>query len=280
MELKALVYQGEILLKPVARELARLEARVLLQHILKFSIEEIILKGDQEISDQDVQMYLTVITQRLNGVPLSKITGKREFYGRDFKVTTDVLDPRSDSEILIDTVLSHVPKTMGLKILELGVGSGCLILTLLKEYQYAQGVGVERSSEALEVAKENAKALGVEDRFSGICVDWALCDLGEKFDVVVSNPPYIPTDDLVALEPEVKDHDPREALDGGADGLVAYRSLGELIPSALKPGGLAFLEIGQGQEVAVTEIMETAGFRLKGWVPDLAGILRCGVFAL
>ena len=205
------------------------------------------------------------------GEPVAKIIGHKGFWKSDFIVSKDVLDPRPDSETLIEAVLeSYTDKEAALHILDLGTGSGCLIISLLQEYPKATGVAVDISESALQIAKQNAKDLPIKFLCADMCALPA--DLG-KFDIVVSNPPYIARSEIEHLEVAVKNYDPLLALDGGPDGLDFYRQL-----SHLALAEKLFVEIGQGQEHAVTDIMQQSGWtHQKSW-KDLGGIVRVLLF--
>jgi release factor glutamine methyltransferase len=205
---------------------------------------------------------------------MAHILGRREFWSLDFAVTSDTLTPRPDSETLVAAVLDIVAgRDRPLGILDLGTGTGCLLLALLHELPNATGVGVDRSAAALAVALGNAQALGLAPRVQFHEGDWGE-GLTGRFDVVISNPPYIVSADVPNLSPEVR-HEPRLALDGGADGLDAYRALAPHVGRLLEPAGVAVLEIGEGQAPAVEEILRTAGLKPVDRRRDLAGIERC-----
>ncbi len=220
------------------------------------------------------------IRRRRMGEPVSKIIQSRGFWKRDFYVTHDVLDPRPDSETLIDTVLRYYPqREKSYRILDIGTGSGCLLLSLADEFLQAECIGIDKSLAALSVARQNdisGKVLFRQADFTDL--NFA-ADLG-KFDIIISNPPYISTADIADLEPNVRLYDPMLALDGGADGLSSYRSLAACLPDMLNPNGLIFFEIGQGQENDVIRIMMQAAFICVEQVRDLSGIIRILVFKI
>lgn len=255
------------------------DIRVLLGHIEKREADFYFMHPETFISE-DVVVELDKLIHRLrNNEPLSKIIEKREFYGRMFKVTNDTLDPRQDTETLIDAVLTYkdtLPKP--LIILDLGVGTGCILLTLLAELQGAKGVGVDISEKALDVARHNAKTLGLEGHatfkpsnwFDGILDD-------EKFALIVSNPPYIRNHEI--LEPNVYDFDPHTALFAGNDGLDAYKVIAKDAKKHLLPRGKLIVEFGRGQEKAVVNILELNGFKHLESFHDLSGMIRCAIFA-
>ncbi len=232
----------------------------------------------QYCPDPSLEQIFDFIERRKKGEPVSKIVGKRGFWKKEFYVTKDVLDPRPDSETLIEAVLSdYSDHNQKLGILDIGTGSGCLILTLLSEYPNAHGIGVDRSSQALDVARKNQENLNVE---------WAQLDFFEKewnsslgkFDIIVSNPPYIKSSDIPLLDTAVRIYDPLMALDGGADGLEAYRALSRSMGSLLNKGGMLYLEIGLGQEKDVVSIMQRETLKYLRYVKDLNGIIRVLVF--
>lgn len=251
-----------------------IDARLLIQHVLSISREEFLLDGVAFSAAQQVE-FEALIARRVAREPIAQIIGKREFYGREFKVTRDTLDPRPDSETLIAAVLTHDSKPM--TILDLGTGTGCLLLTLLAELPNATGVGVDVCNKALLVAKENAIRLELNERATFVASRWAAeseFSKENRFDVVVSNPPYIPTIDIPTLAPEVAQHEPKLALDGGVDGLDCYREIMAALPNVLNEGGFAAFEIGMGQEEALAEIVAGHGFEVIEQVKDLAGITR------
>lgn len=227
----------------------------------------------------DETQLASYVHRRLQGEPVAKIIGHKGFWSLELKVSKDTLDPRPDSETLIDAVLRLFPDKRGqYRILDMGTGSGCLLLACLSEYPNAQGIGIDASEQALKIARENARDFpkaSFEHR------DWTnpgyLQGLGQ-FDIVVANPPYIPTQTVATLDKTVRLYDPMAALDGGTDGLDAYRAIVASVGLALKPQARLFFEIGQGQEKDVTVLAGEAGFELIASYPDLAGIVRCLVF--
>lgn len=280
------------------------EARLLLAHVLGLSREQLLLQKEVVLDAAQQQEFEALITRRAKREPMSQLLGKREFYGREFIVTKDVLDPRPDTETLIEAVLSW-QLTVGSQqllvnsetndasnsllptancplptILDIGTGSGCIIITLLKQLPYAHGVAVDISSDAIKVAKANAAALQVDDRLRFVQADMRAIDtemLG-NFDIIVSNPPYIAEQDISELMPEVRDFEPHLALDGGKDGLDFYRILAKKARNLLKPEGLIFLEIGDTQATEVVALFNAAGMRYHKIIKDLAGRDRCVMF--
>ncbi len=258
---------------------ARRDARLLLSTILPGGASGLLREPDQILTPSDFQKFETAISRRERREPVSRVTGVREFWSLTFKITPDTLDPRPDSETLIEGVLDWVEdRARPLKILDLGTGTGCLLLALLSELPAASGLGVDSSENALQVARENAESLGLSSRAGFARHDWTAGVAG-PWDIIVSNPPYISESDAEALEPEVANYDPRQALVAGEDGLRDYRIL---IPGAaelLGPSGLLALEVGRGQAGAVESMMLASGLGSSWRKCDLSGIER-GCFAV
>lgn len=211
-----------------------------------------LLTGDQE---RTLDAFLA---RREKREPISHILGVRGFWKIMLKVTPDVLTPRPDTESLLDVVLPRIPADRAVTVLDLGVGSGAILLAILAERPAARGLGVDVSAEAVAVARENAANLGLGSRVALLRGDWTAGLASESFDVVVANPPYIPSGDIEGLAPEVRDHEPRLALDGGIDGLDAYRAIAPEIMRVLRPGGVFAVEIGLGQAPAVQALFREA----------------------
>lgn len=260
---------------------ARTDARCLVAFALKVPPVRLRMTPEMEADGEAVRRIEEYAARRLKREPVSKILGTRGFWRLEFKVTPDVLDPRPDSETLIEKVLEYFPdRRARLKILDLGTGSGCLALSLLSEYPDASAVGTDASEKALAVAEENARVNGLSGRFRTLCADWTCGGWAESlsggsFDVVISNPPYIAESEREELEPEVRLYDPAEALFGGTDGLDAYRQLSGALPSLLKDGGVAVFEFGRGQHDAVRDILCRGGLGFASFGIDLGGIIRC-----
>lgn len=251
----------------------RREARLLLAHTFGKSVEWLVAHDDELI--ETPTPFENAVRRREAREPLSHILGEREFWSLRFQVNASVLDPRPDSETLVAAVLAQYPEPdTVVKIADLGTGSGCLLLSILSERPGAEGVGVDISESALSIARENAQRFGLAARANFNQSHWG-SRLNGTFDIVVSNPPYIPTTAIDDLAPEVARFEPHSALDGGADGLNAYRHIAAALPQILKPNGLVALEIGQGQDASVTRILRDGGIRIVGLEKDLAGIPRC-----
>ncbi|MBA4809231.1 peptide chain release factor N(5)-glutamine methyltransferase, partial [Brevundimonas sp.] len=213
--------------------------------------------------------YEAMVERRLRREPVSRIVGKKGFWKIMLNVTPDVLSPRPDTETILDIALLAFAKHEAFNVIDLGTGSGAIVLALLAERPAAQGVGTDISSEALAVAKENAANLDLNDRAAFLRTEWAAGFGDASFDLVVSNPPYIPTDHIPTLDPEVRDHDPHLALDGGPDGLQAYRDLAPEVKRILKPGGVFAVEIGWDQGPQVKALFEAQGFTDVKVIKDL-----------
>lgn len=250
-----------------------LDARLVVQHVMQMTHEEILMQNKDLVTDHQVLSLKDAAARRLQREPVSRIIGKRGFWKSYFKVSPETLDPRQDSESVIEAALQHVVrgKTGRLDVLDLGTGTGCLLLSLLQEWPKARGIGIDISAGAVDVARENAAALGLHNKAQFETGDWN--DYAPKilFDVIVSNPPYIAEDEMADLAPEVTLYDPEAALVGGADGLDAYRTLSGLAPNLLKKGGFCFFEIGHTQGPAVKELLAEAGLDVLGIRRDLAG---------
>ena len=247
----------------------RLDARVLVAHALGLSPGDLVLRHRRLVAPAARRLIARLIERRARREPVSRIVRRREFWSLPFRVTPATLDPRPDSETVISAVLEALPaRDAAMRLLDLGTGTGCLLLALLSELPCASGIGVDVSPAALRVARANAGALGLKARARFRHGVWA-DGLRGRFDVILSNPPYIPTDGLAALPTEVG-FDPVAALDGGPDGLVCYRALGEALPRLLAPDGIVALEVGAGLATAVAAIMTRQGLRIAKIVRDLA----------
>lgn len=255
---------------------AALDARLLLQAAAGLSREQLIADPDVIVGPEAAARFAAHVARRLRHEPVSRILGVREFYGRDFMVAPAVLDPRPDTETLIAAALPAMPSRC--RVLDLGTGSGAIIVTLLAERTDATGVAVDISAEALRVAEANAESLGVAARLTGLRSDWFAAVRGE-FDLIVSNPPYIAAGTIASLSPDVRDFDPPASLDGGDDGLDAYRRIAAGASGHLTAAGRIIVEIGEGQDGAVADFFRTAGFRLDAAQADLGQRIRVLCFA-
>ncbi len=257
---------------------ANIDAVLLLMHTMALSKEQVIFNPEQILTAKQYQDFCSVVGRRQSCEPISHILGKREFYGADFAVCGDVLDPRPDSESLIELVLQRHDQRKKLNILELGVGSGCLIITLLKNYKNAQATAVDLSAKALKIAQINSKNHQVVDRLKLLESDLFLQLENEKFDLIISNPPYIKSQEINNLSDEVKLYEPLIALDGGEDGLGFYRQIADKCGQFLVEAGEVIVEIGYGQKDDIVKIFKQKNRHLKALRRDLAGIDRILVF--
>jgi release factor glutamine methyltransferase len=254
---------------------AKLDARLLWNFATEIEASALVARG----TGRAPALFDSFVERRLAREPLAYILGHKEFWSLDFAVGPGVLIPRPDSETLIEAVCRNVPdKSAALAVLDLGTGSGCLLISALAEYPNARGVGVDNSEQALDWARQNVAKHEVGGRTVLIASGW-LEEASPGFDVILCNPPYISSRDIGVLEPEVRQFEPREALDGGLDGLDAYRALATRIGALLAPHGRAFVEIGAGQETQVRHIFEGKKLEVAGVRLDLAGIPRCIVLA-
>ena len=246
-----------------------IDARLLLEAAAAASRTDILTDPHRLLAPAQEQTLEAFLARREAREPVSHILGRKGFWSVELKVTRDVLTPRPDTETVVDAMLKSLPGDQAIRILDLGTGSGAILLALLAERPAWSGVGVDISLEALEVARENAALLKLEDRVSFLHASWTDGQPDAAFDAVASNPPYIRTHEIAGLEPEVCVHEPRLALDGGADGLDAYRLLAPEVLRVLKPGGVFALEIGHDQGAAVDALMKAAGAGYSRVISDL-----------
>ena len=251
----------------------RLEARMMLADVLNVDIN--VIGADISVDGEQEAEVKQMLARRMKHEPLDKILGIKEFYKSSFVVNSDVLSPRPDSEILVEEAIKIAKQNNLDKIIEFGVGSGCLILSILQDVPQMSGLGFDKSEKALEIAKQNAKRLGLESRVNFEKFDYFNDETEAKTSLIISNPPYIPTSDIDELDEEVKKYDPFMALDGGEDGYVHYRRIAEIAPLILEDGGYILLEGGIGQADMIAEIFEDKGLKPVAKVCDLSGIERC-----
>ena len=250
-------------------------AKYLLCSVLQISREEYILKSENHLTQTQIEDLQDAVKRNNLGEPLSKIIGRREFWSLEFKVTQDTLDPRQDTETIIEAVIETLPKGQSYSFLELGVGTGCIIISLLSEYIQSNGVGVDISTLALNVAKENMSYHCLESRLTLVQSSWFENVTG-KYDLIISNPPYIPYSEIITLEVNVRNYDPHIALDGGEKGLDHYQIIAQEAKKFLNPRGIIALEIGCGQAEDVTNIFKN--FNLVNIKKDLSNIDRVLIF--
>lgn len=253
------------------------EARLIIAHVLHQPYESVYFHPERPLTKDQLYTIAILTERRCQQEPLAKIFGQKEFWGLSFMVTKDTLDPRPDSETLIEGLLAHVPeKNTNLRMLDLGVGSGCLILAALSEYPNATGVAVDKSMKALLVAKANSLKLHMASRCHFVCSDWGAA-LDGTFDVILCNPPYISKEEVLPAETL---YDPESALFADKNGLVYYEYIASTISRLMAPHSFLFLEVGHTQKPLVQPFFEHHGLRLVGTRWDLQGYERCLIFML
>ncbi|MBH9982066.1 peptide chain release factor N(5)-glutamine methyltransferase [Bartonella sp. B10834G6] len=260
---------------------ADLDARLLVEFFTSTTRKDEILNPDFQVGNDALQRLDKAIVERLNGKSVYRIIGKREFYGIEFHLSADTLEPRDDTEALVDLVLPEIRSIADrygeAKIVDMGTGTGAIAIALLANVNGLKATAVDISDDALKTASLNAENARVADRFSSLKSDW-FSGFSGKFDMVISNPPYIPESEISTLATEVKKYDPLRALSGGKDGLQFYRKLAEECRPFLKPHGMIAVEIGKDQEKDVIALFSENGFELKKTRKDLNGILRALLF--
>lgn len=280
MTLRQAYEEGIERLKEAGIEEAGLDAWYLLEYVTGINRAGYFADSDQEMKDSHREAYQTLISERATRIPLQHLTGVQEFMGLEFRVNGHVLIPRQDTEILVETALEKINTKKPLRVLDMCTGSGCILLSVLsygRKKCEITGVGADVSDKALQIAKENGRNLQVD-------AEWIESDLfssvSGKFDMILSNPPYIPSAVIETLQPEVREHDPRLALDGKEDGLYFYRRITEESRNYLQPGGWLIFEIGAEQGEAVSFYLKQNGFAQVAVKKDLAGLDRvvCGVY--
>ncbi|NRP69980.1 Release factor glutamine methyltransferase [Ensifer psoraleae] len=268
-------------LKAAGIETAAVDARHLISGLLGLSLAAMMARGGEAVDDAVAARIRAAVERRAAREPVYRILGEREFYGLTLKLSKDTLEPRPDTETLVDCMIPHVRRIVANKgtcrIIDLGIGTGAICLALLDEVLEARGLGTDISEDALATARENAERNGLAGRFQTLRSNW-FEEVGGRFDIIVSNPPYIQSKVVEELEPEVKFHDPAAALDGGDDGLNAYRAIALHAARHLEADGVIGLEIGFDQKQAVMALFAAQGFRLHDSAKDLGGNDRALVF--
>ncbi len=273
---------GKTILKNKNIDTFDIDAKILLSFVSNIKHYEFISNPNKTISNKIYKKYINLIKQRAKNKPIALIIGKKEFYGLDFKVSKGTLIPRPDTETLIDAIKKEIPSTTKkLNILDMGTGSGCLLLTLLNEYKNAKGIGIDINKRAIKTARENLKNLKLENKGNILKQSWYKKSpqkliKNNKFDIIISNPPYISKDEIKNLDPDVKNYEPHLALFSNNNGLGDYNQIAKTIKhwNILKNNGLIFLEIGKSQENDVKKIFEASGFKFLNQYKDLNGIIR------
>lgn len=277
--LNAVKVECENQLKKASIDSASLDARILISHVLNIKSIEYALEPNRPVSDDEYKSIIDLINLRISRKPISQIVGYKEFWSLLFKVTKDTLTPRPDSETLIEVCLKELKNTNeNLRVLDLGTGTGCLLLTLLSELPNATGLGVDISKAAIEVAQENAQRLGLSERAEFKVSNWAYdIDSEELFDIIICNPPYISFSERENLSSDVKDFEPEKALFSGNDGLNDYKIIAKQISKHIKPHSIMIFEIGHTQAQKVNKIFISEGFNKVSIHQDLGQRDRCMV---
>jgi len=254
-----------------------LDARIILKEIFNFDEKELILNSDLILSESKISKVQKIITRRLNFEPVSKIFGKRDFYNSTFSISDDVLDPRPETENIVEIANNFILEKGYESFIDLGTGSGCIILSILKENKNLTAVGVDISIDAINIAKKNSKDMNLEKRSSFLVSNW-LSSIYNSYDLIISNPPYIPSDEIITLSKTVKNFDPLISLDGGQDGLKCYKEIAQDINRVINKNGRVILEIGYNQAHDVIKIFESKEFKLLKIYNDINGLNRILTF--
>ena len=271
MTYRQLITRGKEELSRALVPEAELDARLLLEYACEITRSDLLVHGDREATAEQEELYLSLLTRRSERIPLQHLTGTQEFMGLTFEVDENVLIPRQDTEILVEEVMKDLHG--GSSILDLCTGSGCILISLLNYSNDCRGVGVDLSPAALSVARKNARRL-IPSKDCSFLEGDLFAPVTGKFDILTSNPPYIPSNVVDGLMPEVRDREPRMALDGLEDGLFFYRRILAECPPYLHPGSEAYFEIGYDQGQAVSSLMRNSGFSEVRIIQDYAGLDR------
>lgn len=263
--------EGAAQLQAAGIDTARLETRWLLAHVADLQSSDILTVGRERVPAEVRDAFMAAIARRMAHEPLQHILGTTEFYGLEFLCDARALIPRPDSECVVEEALKRIPANSPAQIADLGTGSGCLLAALLANRPHAQGRGVEANPAAASLARENLVRLGLSDRADIFEGSWTSWQGWGAADLIISNPPYIASGEIDNLMPEVRAHDPMDALDGGPDGLVAYRQIITLAAANMKPGAWLVFEIGHDQREAVSALLQEAGFAAIDSSKDLGG---------
>lgn len=271
MNIKELLIYASSKLQTVGIKSANLESRILMQHITGKSIEYLLARSEERLTEAKQIIFKNLVNRRILLEPIAYIIGYKEFYGYQFIIDNKVLIPRQDTEVLVDAILSDIKTNAELAILELGTGSGCIALSLLLEMPNSNVTATDISNEAIAIARQNAIKHKVSDRFKIINSNWFENLEKQKFDIIVSNPPYISFDDTIYMSPETLQYEPHLALFAEDNGLVSYYIIAKEAKGFLKQNGKLFVEIGFNQLAAVTEIFVSYGYTVKQVYKDLEG---------
>ena len=258
-------------------ETPELDARIILKEVLSLDDKDLILKESLDIPNELIEKIIAIESRRLNGEPISKIFKKRDFYNSTFLISNDVLDPRPETELIVEIANNFINKNEVKNILDLGTGSGCILLSILKENKMINGLGIDLSKDAISIAKQNSKKLNLETQSNFLISNW-MSSLNYKYDLVVSNPPYIASEDIKKLSKSVKIYDPILSLDGGDDGLNSYRLIASDLKRVVSKNALIIIEIGYNQSLQVIEIFKKNNFKLIKKYNDINGLDRVLTF--
>ena len=258
-------------------ETPELDARIILKEVLSLDDKDLILKESLDIPEEMIEKIITIESRRLNGEPISKIFKKRDFYNSTFVISNDVLDPRPETELIVEIANNYINKNEVKNILDLGTGSGCILLSILNENRMINGLGIDLSKEAISIAKQNSKKLNLETQSNFLVSNW-MSSVNYKYDLVVSNPPYIASEDVKKLSKSVKIYDPILSLDGGDDGLNSYRLIASDLKRIISMNALIIIEIGYNQSLQVIDIFKKNDFKLIKKYNDINGLDRVLTF--
>ena len=258
-------------------ETPELDARIILKEVLSLDDKDLILKESLDIPEEMIKKIIAIESRRLNGEPISKIFKKRDFYNSTFVISNDVLDPRPETELIVEIANNYINKNEVKNILDLGTGSGCILLSILKENRMINGLGIDLSKEAISIAKQNSKKLNLETQSNFLVSNW-MSSVNYKYDLVVSNPPYIASEDIKKLSKSVKIYDPILSLDGGDDGLNSYRLIASDLKRIISMNALIIIEIGYNQSLQVIDIFKKNDFKLIKKYNDINGLDRVLTF--
>ena len=258
-------------------ETPELDARIILKEVLSLDDKDLILKDSLDIPDEMIEEIIAIESRRLNGEPISKIFKKRDFYNSTFLISNDVLDPRPETELIVEIANNYINKNEVKNILDLGTGSGCILLSILKENKMINGLGIDLSKDAISIAKQNSKKLNLETQSNFLVSNW-MSSVNYKYDLVVSNPPYIASEDIKKLSKSVKIYDPILSLDGGDDGLNSYRLIASDLKRIISMNAIIIIEIGYNQSLQVIDIFKKNDFKLIKKYNDINGLDRVLTF--
>ena len=258
-------------------ETPELDARIILKEVLSLNDKDLILKESFDIPEEVIEKIIKIESRRLNGEPISKIFKKRDFYNSTFVISHDVLDPRPETELIVEIANNYINKNEVKNVLDLGTGSGCILLSILKENRIINGLGIDLSKEAISIAKQNSKKLNLETQSNFLISNW-MSSVNYKYDLVVSNPPYISSGDINKLSKSVKIYDPILSLDGGDDGLNSYRLIASDLKRIISKNALIIIEIGCNQSLQVIEIFKKNDFKFIKKYNDINGLDRVLTF--